>query len=229
MKYWLLCAGVAALVPVLDQLTKYFVRTFLQVGESVSVWGNFFRIHYILNDGMAFGSFGGARWVFMIFTPIALAAIVYYLVRYRKNLSALSAVSLSMVFGGGFSNMIDRIFFIHLDPTSKGLFDGRVVDFLDFNISVGGHRLWNAVFNVADAFVVVGVLLFLLDFILKEARSSKKKKEEAKILQEGPEKFSAAESAEAGNPTEAESAEESRSFDESVPETKNVEERHDRT
>ena len=128
MKYWLLCAGVAALVPVLDQLTKYFVRTFLQVGESVSVWGNFFRIHYILNDGMAFGSFGGARWVFMIFTPIALAAIVYYLVRYRKNLSALSAVSLSMVFGGGFSNMIDRIFFIHLDPTSKGLFDGRVVD-----------------------------------------------------------------------------------------------------
>ena len=143
--------------------------------------------------------------------------------------------------------MIDRIFFIHLDPTSKGLFDGRVVDFLDFNISVGGHRLWNAVFNVADAFVVVGVLLFLLDFILKEARSSKKKKEEAKILQEGPEKFSAAESAEAGNPektenpaeaespekaenpTEAESAEESRSFDESVPETKNVEERHDRT
>ena len=247
MKYWLLCAGVAALVPVLDQLTKYFVRTFLQVGESVSVWGNFFRIHYILNDGMAFGSFDGARWVFMIFTPIALAAIVYYLVRYRKNLSALSAVSLSMVFGGGFSNMIDRIFFIHLDPTSKGLFDGRVVDFLDFNISVGGHRLWNAVFNVADAFVVVGVLLFLLDFILKEARSSKKKKEEAKILQEGPEKFSAAESAEAGNPTEAEgpaeaespekaenpteaeSAEESRSFDESVPETKNVEERHDRT
>ena len=164
----------------------------------------------------------------MIFTPIALAAIVYYLVRYRKNLSALSAVSLSMVFGGGFSNMIDRIFFIHLDPTSKGLFDGRVVDFLDFNISVGGHRLWNA-------FVVVGVLLFLLDFILKEARSSKKKKEEAKILQEGPEKFSAAESAEAGNPektenpAEAESAEESRSFDESVPETKNVEERHDRT
>ena len=101
MKYWLLCAGVAALVPVLDQLTKYFVRTFLQVGESVSVWGDFFRIHYILNDGMAFGSFGGARWVFMIFTPIALAAIVYYLVRYRKNLSALSAVSLSMVFGGG--------------------------------------------------------------------------------------------------------------------------------
>ena len=79
MKYWLLFAGVAALVPVLDQLTKYFVRTFLQVGESVSVWGNFFRIHYILNDGMAFGSFGGARWVFMIFTPIALAAIVYYL------------------------------------------------------------------------------------------------------------------------------------------------------
>ena len=57
MKYWLLCAGVAALVPVLDQLTKYFVRTFLQVGESVSVWGDFFRIHYILNDGMAFGRF----------------------------------------------------------------------------------------------------------------------------------------------------------------------------
>lgn len=227
MKYWLLCAGIAALVPALDQLTKYLVRTSLQVGESVSVWGNFFNIHYILNDGMAFGSFGGARWVFMVFTPLALVAIVYYLVRYRKSLSTLSTVSLSMIFGGGISNMIDRIFFIHLDPTSKGLFDGRVVDFLDFNISIGGLRIWNAVFNIADAFVVVGVLLFLLDFILREVHSSKKKKEEAELLQKNQENCSVTKSAHAEDSEKAKITEESPSLDENAPKIENTEERHD--
>ena len=65
---------------------------------------------------------------------------------------------------------MDRIFFIHLDPTSSGLFDGRVVDMLDF------CGIWNAVFNVADSFVVVGVFLFLFAFIMNDIKEAKAKK-----------------------------------------------------
>ena len=67
-------------------------------------------------------------------------------------------------------NMVDRIFFINLDPASTGLFDGRVVDMLDF------CGIWNAVFNVADSFVVVGVFLFLFAFIRNDLKMAKEKK-----------------------------------------------------
>lgn len=171
---------IAVLVPCLDQLTKYLVRTFMEVGDTLPVIRNFFHITYSLNDGMAFGSMGGeARWVFMIFTPVALGAVLFYLYHYRKTIDKLSVLSLSMIFAGGASNMIDRIFFIHLDPTSTGYFDGRVVDFLDF------RGIWNAIFNVADAFVVVGVFLFLFAFIRDELKRKKQPAKEETVLESG--------------------------------------------
>ena len=171
-----LCACMPVLVILLDQLSKYIVRTLLEVGDSVSVIGEFMRITYVLNSGMAFGMGGGWRWVFMIFTPIALTAVAVVFFKKFNSLRPLTLVSLTMIFGGGLSNMIDRIFFYHLDPSSSGLFDGRVVDFLDFNITLFGKRVWNAVFNIADAFVVVGVFILAITLIVSEIGDRKKKK-----------------------------------------------------
>ena len=172
-----ICACLAALIPTLDHLSKYFVRTLMSPGDSTSVIGEFFRVTYVLNDGMAFGTLGGAwRWVFMILTPLTLILVAYLFFRYFEKLRTFTAVSLVMIFSGGLSNMIDRIFFYNLDPNSTGLFDGRVVDFLDFNITLFGRRVWNAVFNVADAFVVVGVFLLLIMIIVNEVAEAKKKK-----------------------------------------------------
>jgi signal peptidase II len=166
------CACLAVLIPLLDHLTKFLVRTFMEVGDSIPVIEDFFHLTYVLNDGMAFGmAGGGGRWFFMLLTPIALVAVAAYLVLYFKKLDLVSCLSLVMIFMGGASNMVDRVFFIHLDPESTGLFDGRVVDMIDF------CGIWNAVFNVADSFVCVGVFLFLLAFVvndLKEARNKKK-------------------------------------------------------
>ena len=167
-----ICLGV--LIPLLDHLTKYLVRTFMEVGDSIPVIEDFFHLTYILNDGMAFGMAGGnMRWLFMLMTPVALIAVTVYLVLYFKKLDIFSCLSLVMILMGGASNMVDRIFFIHLDPASTGLFDGRVVDMLDF------RGIWNAVFNVADSFVVVGVFLFLISFILNDIKEAKIKKKEA--------------------------------------------------
>ncbi|MBP3320785.1 MAG: signal peptidase II [Clostridia bacterium] len=166
-----LCACLGVLIPLLDHLTKFLVRTFMEVGDSIPVIEDFFHLTYVLNDGMAFGMAGdNMRWVFMLMTPIALVAVTVYMVLFFKKLDTLSCLSLTMILMGGASNMVDRIFFIHLDPTSTGLFDGRVVDMLDF------CGIWNAVFNVADSFVVVGVFLFLFAFIKNDIMEAKAKK-----------------------------------------------------
>ena len=165
-----LCGCIGVLIPLLDHLTKFLVRTFMEVGDSIPVKG-FFHLTYVLNDGMAFGMAGeDKRWIFMLMTPVALIGVIVYLVLFFKKLDTLSCVSLVMILMGGASNMVDRIFFIHLDPTSSGLFDGRVVDMLDF------CGIWNAVFNVADSFVVVGVFLFLFAFIMNDIKEAKAKK-----------------------------------------------------
>ena len=166
-----LCGCIGVLIPILDHLTKYIVRTFMEVGDSIPVIDKFFHITYVLNDGMAFGMAGeDKRWIFMLMTPIALVGVIVYLALFFKKLDTLSCVSLVMILMGGASNMVDRIFFIHLDPTSTGLFDGRVVDMIDF------CGIWNAVFNVADSFVVVGVFAFLFAFIYNDIKEAKKKK-----------------------------------------------------
>ena len=166
-----LCCCLGVLIPLLDHLTKFLVRTFMDVGDSIPVIKNFFHLTYVLNDGMAFGMAGdNMRWVFMLLTPVSLIAITAYLVYYFKKLDTLSCASLVMILMGGASNMVDRIFFINLDPASSGLFDGRVVDMLDF------CGIWNAVFNVADSFVVVGVFLFLFAFIRNDLKEAKAKK-----------------------------------------------------
>ncbi len=166
-----LCGCIGVLIPLLDHLTKFLVRTFMEVGDSIPVIKGFFHLTYVLNDGMAFGMAGeDKRWIFMLMTPVALIGVIVYLVLFFKKLDTLSCVSLVMILMGGASNMVDRIFFIHLDPTSNGLFDGRVVDMLDF------CGIWNAVFNVADSFVVVGVFLFLFAFIMNDIKEAKAKK-----------------------------------------------------
>lgn len=166
-----LCGCIGVLIPLLDHLIKFLVRTFMEVGDSIPVIKGFFHLTYVLNDGMAFGMAGeDKRWIFMLMTPVALIGVIVYLVLFFKKLDTLSCVSLVMILMGGASNMVDRIFFIHLDPTSSGLFDGRVVDMLDF------CGIWNAVFNVADSFVVVGVFLFLFAFIMNDIKAAKAKK-----------------------------------------------------
>ena len=166
-----LCGCIGVLIPLLDHLTKFLVRTFMEVGDSIPVIKGFFHLTYVLNDGMAFGMAGeDKRWIFMLMTPVALIGVIVYLALFFKKLDTLSCVSLVMILMGGASNMVDRIFFIHLDPTSSGLFDGRVVDMLDF------CGIWNAVFNVADSFVVVGVFLFLFAFIMNDIKAAKAKK-----------------------------------------------------
>jgi signal peptidase II len=157
-----------------DQLTKLFVKGFnipflgihiqgLELGSSFSVIGDFLRLTYIENPGMAFGIDIGGKLFFSIFSIIASIGILIYLYKSR-NENFLYRIALAMILGGAIGNLIDRVFYGVLFNEAP-LFYGRVVDFIDadfFNINIFGYHMtrW-PVFNIADASVSCGVVLLL--------------------------------------------------------------------
>jgi len=162
------------IVVVGDQAAKLFVKgaSFPALGISLSgvpygssrpLLGNFLRLTYIENPGMAFGIDIGGKLFFSLFSIVASAAIVAYLYHARRE-SLGFRLSLAMILGGALGNLIDRVFYGVIFGDAP-LFYGKVVDFLDmnfFDINILGYQLtrW-PVFNIADASVTLGVLLLL--------------------------------------------------------------------
>jgi signal peptidase II len=136
----------------------------MRYGSSRPVLGDFFRLTYIENPGMAFGIDLGGKLFFSLFSVVASAAILLYLYKARHESLGLR-LSLAMILGGATGNLIDRIFY-GVFYGEAPLFYGKVVDFLDvdfFNVDIFGYHLsrW-PVFNIADASVTIGVILLLL-------------------------------------------------------------------
>jgi len=162
-------------IVLLDQITKLLVKGFylpifdfyhqgMQLGQSIPVIGDFLRLTFIENPGMAFGIDIGGRLFLAIFTFIASIGIFYYLYRVRNEAFAIR-LTLAIILGGAIGNLIDRCFYGIIFGYAP-LFYGKVVDFIDvdfFKIDfLGFHMDRFAVFNVADASVSIGIALILL-------------------------------------------------------------------
>lgn len=148
---------------IIDQATKWLVVRFIPYQESISIIDGVFEFTYIRNEGAAFGMLSDNRWVFMIVSTVAIAALLIYLWKFRPD-STWACVAISMIIGGGIGNMIDRIRL------------GYVIDFLNF---CAFPNLWMWIFNVADAFVCVGgAILFVwcVVSLIKEGRAAAKEK-----------------------------------------------------
>ncbi len=162
-------------IVILDQITKLLVKGVslpflnfyfagMQLGQSIPVIGNFLRLTYIENLGMAFGIDVGGRLFLIFFSFVASIGIFYYLFRVR-NEAVIVRLPLAMILGGAIGNLIDRIFYGVIFGEAP-LFYGKVVDFIDvdfFNINIFGYHMsrW-AIFNVADASVTVGITIMLI-------------------------------------------------------------------
>ena len=134
---------LAALVVLCDQATKFLVREYLQLSQSVPVEG-FFRITHTYNTGSAFGLFQGQNTPLIVvaFAGIFILGLIY---RSQRPPSNLLRLSLGLQVGGAVGNLTDRLLF------------GHVTDFLD----VGA---W-PIFNLADSSIVVGLVLLAWVFL----------------------------------------------------------------
>jgi len=167
-KYKFLATAVAVVVLsiVLDMVTKIWAQTSLD--KSISVIGDWMTFRYTTNGGASFSFLegtGGSNIVFFIITIIGLPLMCFILYA-NRNQSFFGNLGLMFMIGGTIGNAIDRAFL------GDGFFNGRVRDF----ISVKGF----AVFNVADIFLVCGVIMFIfaLLFLGDEALLVKKDKKD---------------------------------------------------
>lgn len=133
----------AILIIAADQLSKVWVKSNLDVGQSLLELG-FFRLTRVHNTGAAFGLFQGQSFPLTIAASIGVVALlIYALFAYRHFPildNRLGKSALGLMLGGTVGNLIDRLRF------------GYVTDFIDFN-------LWPT-FNIADAAVTIGIILF---------------------------------------------------------------------
>jgi signal peptidase II len=152
----LLVAGVAAVIFVLDRMTKAWVTENIPLGTARPVVGDYVRIVHAQNTGAAFGLLPERTTLLSVLSVVAVLAIVYY---YRQIASSSSLVSatLGMQLGGAFGNLLDRVT------------QGYVVDFVD--VGVGEIRFW--AFNVADSSIVVGIILVTAALWYEEHRSER--------------------------------------------------------
>ena len=140
---------VAAIVVVLDQLTKWLVVERMELFHESPVIANFFSLQFVYNPGAAFGMLANQQWLFILVAATAVGAMLWFL-RHPEAQHPVLKVAMGLLMGGAVGNLIDRIRF------------GKVVDFLLFY----WRDYYFPNFNVADIAVTVGVGLFILHMML---------------------------------------------------------------
>ena len=140
--------GIAAIVILLDQLSKITISKLLVYGDSMPVT-SFLNLVLAYNPGAAFSFLASeSGWQRHLFTAIALGAATYIIYLIYKNRSQrLFCTALALILGGALGNVIDRILY------------GHVIDFLDF-FYLHSHF---AAFNLADSAITLGATLFIVD------------------------------------------------------------------
>ena len=138
---------IVFIVLIMDQLIKILVQEKMKLYEEINIIPHFFSIYYVQNTGAAFSILKDAT-IFLIILSVVFIIIINKQIKKEENkLTPLSIISLGLVLGGVFGNLIDRI--IHQS----------VIDYLSFTF--GNYSF--PVFNLADMGITIGLFLLLFD------------------------------------------------------------------
>lgn len=127
--FWIIIIAI-----VLDQFTKYLVKTNLNINEPINLIRNFLSFTFITNTGSAFGILKGTNIYLLFFSLIVLGLIMFY----WDEIMLKERIFFALIAGGIIGNLIDRISY------------GYVIDFIHFSF-------WPA-FNVADSLLTIGIV-----------------------------------------------------------------------
>jgi signal peptidase II len=175
---------------ILDQVIKIYIKTNFVLGEEVVVF-DWFKIHFVENNGMAMGfEFGGkaGKLFLTVFRLVAVTAIMYWLIgNIKTKVHNAVIIAISLIFSGAVGNIIDSVFYgvifddsnnkvatLFADQPYGSIFHGKVVDMFYFPIWSGDLPSWipfiggqpytffQYIFNPADAYITLGVALLFI-------------------------------------------------------------------
>lgn len=141
----LILVATATLVFIADLLTKYYILDTFGTKLNFITVTKFLNIVYVNNYGISFGLLSNpenSKWMFIILSATLICVLLAW---YIRSSSKLILLSLAMIIGGALGNLYDRLLF------------GSVLDFIDFHYAT----LHYPAFNVADSFIVIGVILLI--------------------------------------------------------------------
>lgn len=143
--------GIALIVALIDQLSKYFIRSYFDNATSPVEFCSFFNLVEAWNTGVSFSMFNNGGLIgIIILSLFAIGVIIFLLLWLRKENEKIIQIALGMIIGGAIGNVMDRIYY------------GAVYDFLDFHYK---DMHWPA-FNVADSFICIGAFIIILHSLL---------------------------------------------------------------
>jgi signal peptidase II len=162
---------MAASVVLIDQIAKVTVLQTMYRGQSIPLIGDWLKLTFTENPGMAFGITFGPPGMVTMFSIIATLLIIFYLYTVRKGYAPYRA-SLALILGGAIGNIIDRVFYASIFNDGP-LFQGHVVDFIHVNVwrgyipdaipfFGGNYMALFPIWNVADMAIVLGVVGILI-------------------------------------------------------------------
>lgn len=186
----LIATAIILTVIILDQILKIWVKTHFYLNEDLEIT-SWFHLHFIENNGMAFGMEFGPKIFLTIFRLVLAAGLIWVLVRIKAMAAVRTGflVCLALIIAGAIGNIIDCVFYgvifnnpmppevAQMFPAGGGyatLFHGRVVDMLYFPLfsftwpgwmpGVGGQEFlfFQPVFNLADAAISCGMIAVLI-------------------------------------------------------------------
>ena len=150
--------GLASLVIVCDQATKFQIQRSLQPGDRIVVIQDWFDLTLVFNPGAAFSFLANAsgwqRWFFIGIGAVATCYLLWLLIRHSGQ--RLFSTGLSLILGGAIGNVIDRVW------------QGQVVDFL---LAHWREVFFWPAFNVADSAITVGAMILILDELRRVSRT----------------------------------------------------------
>lgn len=180
IKYFLISLGVI----IVDQIVKFVVHFNMQKGPQgeIHIFGDWFKLHYLTNPGMAFGMelpIENSKMVLTLFRIVAMIAIGFYLYYlHKKQAHPGMLVCIGLILGGAIGNLIDSVFYgvwidnAPFDAPSRWFY-GQVVDMFYIDIWEGYVADWVPfwggkymalwpVFNIADASIFVAICIILI-------------------------------------------------------------------
>lgn len=209
-KGWIAVAVVVSVLLV-DQLSKIWVKTHMELKETIDVF-DWFKIFFVENNGMAFGIEAGGKLFLSLFRIIAVIFILIYLLQLiKRNYKSGFIACVALILAGASGNIIDSVFYgvifeasyaghvASFVPWGEGyssLLHGQVVDMLYFPLISGKYPDWipflggeeflffRFIFNIADSAITVGVILILLFYRRTLSYSLLSKSEREKLEKE---------------------------------------------